>query len=150
MGTTICSTGSSTSLSWLDRVLSKRYEIKTQRVGIGKGCTREGQILNRVVRVANEGFEMEADQRHAGRIIEQLQLKAGKGVSSPGIYGQDDREGDALEALGPWRPPRSEGWRPVSTILARTAPTSCFQPKRCVGRSHGEVYNEAQEDWALS
>ena len=43
---------------------------------------------------------MEADQRHAELIIEQLQLQAGKGVSTPGIDDQDDHEGDALEALG--------------------------------------------------
>ena len=44
---------------------------------------------------------MEADQRHAELIIEQLQLKAGKGVSTPWIDDQDHHEGDALEALGP-------------------------------------------------
>ena len=64
-GDDYCSTGSSTSLSCLDGVLSNRYEIKTQRVGIGEGCTRERQILNRYDRATNEGFEMEADRRHA-------------------------------------------------------------------------------------
>ena len=44
---------------------------------------------------------MEVDQRCAALIVEQLQLQAGKGVSTPGIYDQDDHEGDALEALGP-------------------------------------------------
>ena len=44
---------------------------------------------------------MEADQRHAEPIVKQLQLKAGKGVSTPGIDDKDDHEGDALEALGP-------------------------------------------------
>ena len=44
---------------------------------------------------------MEEGQRHAGLRIEQLQLQAGKGGSTPGIYHQDDHEGGALEALGP-------------------------------------------------
>ena len=70
---------------------------------MGEGCTREGQIRNRAIRATNEGFEMEADQGHAELIIEQLQLKIGKGVSSPGIDDQDDREEDALEALA-WSP----------------------------------------------
>ena len=67
-----CSTGSATSLSWLDAVLSKRYEINALRVGMGEGCTREGWTLNRVVGAT---VETEADQRHAELIIEQLQLQ---------------------------------------------------------------------------
>ena len=100
-GDDYCSTGSSASLSWFDGVLLKRYEIKIQRVGIGEGCTREGQIINGAVRATNEGFAMEVVQRHAELIIEQLQSKAETGVSTPGIDDQDDHEGDAFEALGP-------------------------------------------------
>ena len=49
---------------------------------MGEGCTRAGQIINRVV-------------------SERLLLQAGRGVSTPGIDDQDEHEGDALEALGP-------------------------------------------------
>ena len=54
----------------MEDLLVKKYEIKTQR--IEKGKTRKGdkkkneaQVLNRVVRRSDEGWELEADLRHA-------------------------------------------------------------------------------------
>ena len=57
-GDDICSTQKAVSLSWFDTVPSKRYEIKTQRVGIVEGSTREGQILSQVIRATGDGFAM--------------------------------------------------------------------------------------------
>ena len=37
-GDDYCSSGSVASLNWLDKILSERYEIKTQRVGMGAEC----------------------------------------------------------------------------------------------------------------
>ena len=79
------SSGPSASLEWLEATLTKRYEIKTKRVGHGPKCTKAGQILNRVVRATERGFVMEADPRHAELLIEQLGLLSGKGISTPGI-----------------------------------------------------------------
>ena len=39
-------------------------------------------MFTRVVRVTNEGCEMEADHRHAEIIIESQNVKEAKGVSS--------------------------------------------------------------------
>ena len=64
-GDDYCSAGPPESLQWLETKLAERYEIKTQRVGHSPGCDAEGQILNRVVRATDEGFEIEADQRHS-------------------------------------------------------------------------------------
>ncbi len=54
-GDDYCSTGTDSSLDWLQRALEKRYKIKTQR--IGEGCDQKGvkkqterQVLNRVIR----------------------------------------------------------------------------------------------------
>ena len=47
-------------------------EIKTKVVALGTHEVREDRILNRVVRVTNEGLKMEADQRHADVIIASL------------------------------------------------------------------------------
>ena len=73
----------------MEDLLVKKYDIKTQR--IGKGKTRkgenkknEGQVLNRVVRRSDEGWELEADLRHAELIIEQLGLTDANIVSSTG------------------------------------------------------------------
>ena len=101
---------------------------------MGEGCTRERRSLKRFVGVTNKGFEMEADQRHAELIIEQLQLQAGRGVDIPGIDDQDENEEDALEALGPLEAPHSEAWRLVVIVLVQTAPTSCSRSRNSVSR----------------
>ena len=44
----------------------------------------EGSVLNRVVRCKEEGWELEADQRHADLIVQELGLGEAKPVSSTG------------------------------------------------------------------
>ena len=88
-GDDYCSAGSSSSLDWLQGVLEKRYEINSQRIGEGldiKGVEKlnEGQVLNRVIRHTHDGYELEADLRHAELIIEQLELQSAKAVVTPG------------------------------------------------------------------
>jgi hypothetical protein len=52
--------------------------------------------LNRVVSWDSEGIKYEADQRHAGVIIDQLGVKGEQGISTPGVKPSDakDEEGD--------------------------------------------------------
>ena len=45
---------------------------------------REGRILNRVVRWTEEGWEYEADQRHAEILVERLGMKEARAVATPG------------------------------------------------------------------
>ena len=45
----------------------------------------EGQVLNRVIRRTDHGYELEADLRHAKMIIDQLDLQSCKPVVTPGI-----------------------------------------------------------------
>ena len=78
-GDDYCSAGDDAALAWLEKVLTQKYEIKTQRVGHAAGQASEGQILNREVRATDKAFELEADQRHAEFIVEQLNLSSGKG-----------------------------------------------------------------------
>ena len=60
-GDDYCSAGSPASLDWMEDILAKKYEIKTQRIGKGKARSgvakkQEGQVLNRVVRRTNDGW----------------------------------------------------------------------------------------------
>eukprot|EP00973_Karenia_brevis_P031298 4319995-Karenia_brevis.AAC.1 len=64
--------------SWLREELQKRFQIKTQVVGLGKTDSSEGRVLNRVVRVDEDGWEYEADQRHADLIIRGLNMQDAK------------------------------------------------------------------------
>ena len=92
-GDDYCTAGTSKSLDWFQKALEAKYQIKTQRIGQGPGKVLEGQVLNRVVRMTSRGYELEADLRHAELVVEQLGLKASKGVSTPGRR-EDKPEGE--------------------------------------------------------
>ena len=89
-------------MDWMHSVLAAKYEIKTQRIGQGKNIdgtdkTSEGQVLNRVVRLTDKGFELEADLRHAELIVEQLGLQDAKPVSTPGVAPASNAGGEEEE-----------------------------------------------------
>ena len=58
-------------LKWLEDRLKERFEIKSKTMGLRDGESREERILNRVIRVTEDGWEYEADQRHADLIIRE-------------------------------------------------------------------------------
>ena len=74
--------------------LTKACEIKTQKVGMCNGCKNERKVLNRVLRVTEDGSEMEADPRHAELVVEQLQLMNDKGIDTPGLSAADEDDND--------------------------------------------------------
>ena len=84
------SSGLAADLDWLEGELSKAYEIKTQRLGLGVKCKKEGKVLNRIIRATNDGWEIEADPRHSELVVEQLGLINEKTVATPGLGGQDE------------------------------------------------------------
>eukprot|EP00973_Karenia_brevis_P063093 8772144-Karenia_brevis.AAC.1 len=69
--------------SWFEKELQKRFHIKTQVVGLGPTDNSEGRVLNRVVRVTEDGWEYEADQRHADLLIKGLNMESAKSVKTP-------------------------------------------------------------------
>ena len=82
------SSGLQGNLDWLDKELQKAYEIQTQKVGVGENMDREGKVLNRIVRCVSEGWEVEADPRHAELIVEQLGIGSSRSLSSLGVDGE--------------------------------------------------------------
>ena len=46
-----------------------KYKLKVEMLGFGPGKTHELRILNKVVRVTTDGFELEADPRHAELVV---------------------------------------------------------------------------------
>jgi hypothetical protein len=99
-GDDFVSSGSSSSLKWFKEVLEARFEIKTEVVGLGSEEVREARILNRVIRVDENGWEYEADQRHGEMIIKSLEMTNAKGVSTPGGDEQPWKEQEHAEKLG--------------------------------------------------
>ena len=84
---------------WFKKALEERFEIKTKIIGRGKNDLKEARILNRVVRITPEGWEYEADQRHAEIIINSLGLEESKEVTTAGEDSKPWKEEEEEEKL---------------------------------------------------
>ena len=93
-------TGPEAALKRLKAKLSESFEIKSSIMGKAAHLDKEGKILNRIVRITSEGWEVEADQRHGELIAQELGLDKAKGLSTPGI---DEPLKDDDEVLTDWR-----------------------------------------------
>ena len=82
-GDDFVSVGSKESVIKFKERLEGRFEVKTKVLGSGQGEEKEGRVLNRVIRVTENGWEYEPDQRHADIIIEAMGMKEAKGVLTP-------------------------------------------------------------------
>ena len=95
--------GRRAEVSKFNKKMAARFDIKTSVIGprVDYGEVKEAKVLNRIVRLTPEGYEYEADQRHADMIVEQLGLKGSRGVVSPGEATEvdtrtDKRGGDSV------------------------------------------------------
>ena len=82
-GDDFVTTGSRQQCDVFKAKLETRFEIKTKLLGRGDDESKEERILNRVLRVTQSGWELEADQRHADILVRQLNLENAKPVSTP-------------------------------------------------------------------
>ena len=60
------------------RRLRQKYELKMEVLGPKAGQTEEVRVLNRIIRWTRTGLGYEPDQRHAERIISELELETCK------------------------------------------------------------------------
>ena len=74
------SAGFDKDLQWLKKKLEDRFGIETQVLGHKQNDRAEGQVLNRVMRASRDGWEIEADLRHAGLMVQQMGVEDGKEV----------------------------------------------------------------------
>ena len=89
------STATKDQLHWLKQELEKAFEIKTDIIGLDdKEIKTEGKILNRLIRVDSNGWQLEADPRHAELLAEELQVD--KGLATPGVEEREDDEDPAF------------------------------------------------------
>ena len=80
----------------------KTFEISTQVVGMGKCETREGKVLNRIIRVDKDGWFFEADQRHAEIIVKHMRMEEAKASATPGEDAKPwEEEEDSVELSQP-------------------------------------------------
>jgi hypothetical protein len=108
------SAGMRSSLDWLEDLLKKQYQIKTKRINHRNSDESEGQVLNRVIRATKEGFEVEADLRHAELMIEQLGLSDAKGCATPGVDDKNDEEQPDDEEVQELTPAEATNFRAIA------------------------------------
>ena len=90
-GNDYVSAGDESAMTWLETELAKACQIQTQKLGVRKDYQQEGNVLNRLIRCTEAGWEIEADPRHAELVVEQLGIDD-EGVSTPGVSGIDGED----------------------------------------------------------
>ena len=78
------SAGAPSDLDWMKQELEKKFEIKTKIIGPRSNENKEMKVLNRVIRVVEDGWEYEGDQRHGEIIVRETGMKSAKPVSTAG------------------------------------------------------------------
>ena len=69
--------------------LAERFEIKRRgHIGEDEGCVREIRILNRILRLTQDGLRYEADPRHAELLVKALDLT--NSADTPGVKAPSD------------------------------------------------------------
>ena len=89
----------------------------------------EGRLLNRVVRCTPKGWEVEADQRHADLIVQELGLSDAKGVIPPGENDPRRKEGENEEELTPDEATRYRAIAARANYLAADRPDLMYSSK---------------------
>ena len=100
-GDDFVSSGAGASLRWFKEKLEARFEIKSKIIGIQEEEEKEVRILNRIIRVTENGWEYEPDQRHADLIVRGLGLEKAKGCVTPGEELKEWEEEEDSQILDP-------------------------------------------------
>ena len=100
-GDDFTATGNDRQLDWFEKMLKDSFDVKLRgRLGSGPKDLQEIRILNRVARRTPDGFEWEADPRHAEIIIKEMGLTDATPVATPGLRDvQENRDETELEGL---------------------------------------------------
>jgi len=85
--------------------------MKTKIIGKRMGEEREGRVLNRLVRITEDGWEYEPDLRHAELIVKELQLEEANAVSTPG---EDEKRWEEEENEEPLENEKATRFRKIA------------------------------------
>ena len=84
--------GAKADILWYESSLATKFDIKMRgHLGFSDGCVREMRILNRIVRLMDDGLRYEADPRHAEMMIRAMDLAEANAVSTPGVTVPSDQ-----------------------------------------------------------
>ena len=75
--------GERSSVEFLIKMISRKYEIKKQVIGEDPELEKSGRIWNRVIEWNDDGITIEADQRHVREILKNLELVRANHSATP-------------------------------------------------------------------
>ena len=75
--------GDETQLQWLGDKMKSKYELKMDVLGPDTHQEKEVRVLNRIIRWTRHGLEYELDQRHAEKMVCDLEMEKAREVSTP-------------------------------------------------------------------
>ena len=84
--------GTQTSLSWFKTKLEGRFVVKSKVIGSADDEETECRVLNRIIRRCGDGWEYQADQRHAELIVKSLDMQEAKFVTTLGEGAKREKE----------------------------------------------------------
>ena len=119
----------------VEKALADKYKIKTERLGGSASDAKEIRVLNKVLRYTPTGLEIEADPRHAERIIRDLKLANAKPSKVPGSKA-DTTKGEVIsvDALS------HDGGVAVHSIRTSSSRKDCGDEAR--ERQRGQAHPE--------
>ena len=94
------------NLDTTKEVLENKYKIKVGVLDRRNGQQEEVRILNKLIRVVDDGIELEADPRHVELAIRDLELESARASTVPGskdsrkrrTHDSDDGDDDGDES----------------------------------------------------
>ena len=136
----------------MKEILAQKYKIKTETMGEGKDEHKEVRILNRVIRYTPKGVCLEADPRHAERVVKEMKVEEGKTSPVPGsnedvktwLEDEDTNPGGAIELVGE-EATTYRGVAAVLNYLAADRPDLQFAVKEAAR----EMSSPKKRSWGL-
>ena len=92
--------GPDAAVKEIETARAKAYNTKTETLGTREREHKEVRILNRFVQLTPEGVRLEADPRHAERVIRYMGVETGKSSPVPGSKEETKRWSDAADLEG--------------------------------------------------
>jgi len=84
--------GERADLDWLHQSISEKFQVKKAILGPGEDEQKKITFLGRSICWTGRGLEYEADPKHVQVLLEEWDMKACRGVASPGVKESEKEE----------------------------------------------------------
>ena len=129
--------GSPQALDKYETGMQKEFDCKLKgRLGTASTDCKEMRVLNRIVRISDDGLLYEADPRHAEMLIKAFHLEEAKAVVTPGIKVDESTiDPDHVDAAG-----AKEIYRMINELRPKVKRSSKVKFDPTVETHHVQAY----------